>query len=283
MILYNDAILERNEVAVSPEDRGYYFGDGVYEVFRLYNGRLFEPEAHKERLLRSAREIRLSLPYSADKLTRRLDDLVQASGVTEGTLYLQITRGCAPRAHGFPAECTPVLMAYCTEAARPAAGMERGITAVTVPDIRWLRCDIKSLNLLPNVLAKQEAADRGVNEVVLHRNGTVTECSASNLMIVRDGAIRTHPANNLILHGITRKVVFRLAQELALPVEEEPFSIEELLAAEEAFVTGTTVEVTPVIEVDGRRIGNGRPGPVTRLLQERFVQEIARQTGRLPN
>ncbi|MCR8631176.1 D-amino-acid transaminase [Paenibacillus radicis (ex Xue et al. 2023)] len=275
LYLYQNQFLPKEQVSISPDDRGYYFGDGVYEVFRVYNGNLFEPEGHYRRLEKSAREVRIPLPYSLERLHQYLTELIQANHLQEGTVYMQITRGAAPRAHPFPPTHTePVLMAFCNEIARPKSTMEQGITAITADDIRWLRCDLKTLNLLANVMAKQHALDQGAGEVILHRNGTITECSASNFMIIKEGELFTHPANNLILHGITREVVLRLARNLDIVYHERTFTIEDLLSAEEAFISGTTVEVTPIISVDGRRIGTGRPGPVTRKLQQAFEQLI---------
>jgi len=271
---FEDRFVAKEEVLVSPDDRGYYFGDGVYEVFRVYGGKLFEPGAHFERLARTADGIRLPLPYSIEQIGRKLEELVAANSLNEGTVYLQITRGSAPRSHPFPPDAKPVALAYCTEVPRPVAAMEAGIALASVPDIRWLRCDYKTLNLLPNVLAKQQALDAGAGDAVLHRDGIVTECSASNVMIVCGGVVITHPANNLILHGVTRGVVLRLARAAEIAVEERPFSLEELYGADEAFVTGTTVEVTPVVSVDGRAVGGGAPGPVTRRLQREFAATI---------
>ena len=276
MILYKNELYSSDTVRISPDDRGYYFGDGIYEVFRIYGGILFEKEAHYARLLRTAEAVRIPLPHPLPDLDRKLDELTATSGIDTGTLYVQITRGEAKRAHPFPQQTEPVLYAYCQSLPRPIATMQTGIAAVTVPDIRWLRCDLKTLNLLPNVLAKQEALDRGVQESILHRDGTVTECSASNLMIVKDGHIFTHPANHLILHGITREVVLRLAKQCGIPAYEEAFTIERLYDADEAFLTGTTVEVTPVVTVDGKRIGTGEPGNVVRRLQEAFELAITR-------
>lgn len=271
--LYQNRLLPKEEVIIRPEDRGYYFGDGVYEVFRVYKGRLFEPEAHLRRLQRSASEIRIALP-GMDQLLLQLIELIAANGLIEGTVYMQVTRGAAPRAHPFPAGAEPVLMAYCSEIVRPTAAMEAGIDAVTMDDIRWLRCDLKTLNLLPNVMAKQHALDNGAAEVVLHRSGVVTECSASNVMMVKEGRIVTHPANHLILHGITREVVLRLATRCEIMAEERPFTLEELREADELFITGTTVEVTPIVRVDGQSVGSGSPGPVTRRLQQAFAETL---------
>jgi D-alanine transaminase len=271
---YQNRFLAENEVRISPEDRGYYFGDGVYEVFRVYGGRLFEAEAHLARLRRSADGIRLPLSHADGDWLPKLNELIRLNDLREGTLYLQITRGSAPRNHLFPSSAEPVVMAYCTEVSRPLAAMEAGYAAITLPDTRWLHCDFKTLNLLANVLAKQAAADRGAADAILHRDGTVTESSASNVMIVRQGRLLTHPANQLILHGVTRAVVLRLAVQAGIPAEERPFTLEELFTADEVLLTGTTIEIMPVISVDGQRIGSGAPGPVTRRLQREFERLI---------
>jgi D-alanine transaminase len=270
MYFYKNEFVHKKDVLISPDDRGYYFGDGIYEVFRVYNGLIYEGPAHMQRLERTASEVNLQLPYTNDEIVEILNKLIQQNNLIEGTVYLQITRGEAPRAHPFPTQAQPILLAYCSEVKRPLATIQNGIKAITQPDIRWLRCDLKTLNLLPNVLAKQAALDHGVQEVVLHREGTVTECSASNLMMVKDQVLYTHPANHLILHGITRAVVLRLAHSLKLPVKEEAFTTEQLLQADEAFITGTTVEITPFLQVDGQAIGTGTPGPITQKLQAEF-------------
>ena len=274
MYLYQNEFLPKEQVRISPEDRGYYFGDGVYEVFRVYNGRIFEAEGHYRRLEKSARDTRIALPYPIPQLNERLVELIRLNELDEGIVYLQITRGEAPRSHPFP-QAEPVLMAYCSPLARPLQTMEKGIRAITMDDIRWLRCDLKTLNLLPNVMAKQHAIDQGADDVILHRSGVVTECSASNFMIVKDGVVRTHPANHLILHGITRDVVIRLAGQLSIALQEEPFTLEDLHTADEAFLTSTTQEVMPVISVNGEPVSSGQPGPVTRKLQQAFQQLIS--------
>ncbi|WP_281886229.1 D-amino-acid transaminase [Paenibacillus sp. YYML68] len=273
-VWYNNELVPRKSVSISPDDRGYYFGDGIYEVYRVYRGVIFEANGHYDRLKRTAEALRIPLHDTAETLNKKLNELVQKNGLDTGTIYLQITRGAAPRAHPFPAAAEPVMLAYTTEYERPLAAMRSGIAAVTSEDIRWLRCDLKTLNLLANVLAKQEALDRGAQEVVLHRSGTVTECSASNMMMVKDGILYTHPANNLILHGITRQVVLKLARQSGMTVKEEPFTTAQLAQADEAFITGTTVEITPVIKLDDAPIAEGVPGPVTRKLQEAFEAYI---------
>ncbi|MEC0229198.1 D-amino-acid transaminase [Paenibacillus alba] len=275
MYFYKNQFLPKNDIHISPDDRGYYFGDGIYEVFRVYQGTLYEQEAHMQRLQRSASEVRIELPYTIDKIGEILTELIHKNALVEGTVYVQITRGEAPRAHPFPAHAEPVLLAYCTTVPRPVAAMQQGIQAITLADIRWLRCDLKTLNLLPNTMAKQAALDHGVQEVVLHRDGIVTECSASNIMMIKDNVLYTHPANHLILHGITRAVVLRLAQSLEMNVKEQAFTTEQLLLADEVFITGTTVEITPILQIDGKRIANGSPGPLTQTLQREFERTFA--------
>lgn len=274
MYLFQNQFMPKEQVPISPEDRGYYFGDGIYEVFRVYNGVIFEPDGHYRRLEKSAKDTRITLPSSISELNGKLEELIRLNELTEGIVYMQITRGAAPRSHPFPKQAEPVLMAYCSPMARPLSTIEHGIRAVTMDDIRWLRCDLKTLNLLPNVMAKQHALDQGADEVILHRSGTVTECSASNFMIVKEGVLHTHPANHLILHGITRDVVLKLARELSIPVQEQPFTVEDVQQADEAFLTSTTQEVTPIIQVDGQPIGTGVPGAVTVKLQQAFARLI---------
>lgn len=272
MIWLDDRFVAEAEANVSYSDRGYNFGDGIYEVFRVYEGRLYEGAAHYERLARSAREIKLALPYPIERIGRIVDELIERERLREGSVYLQITRGVAPRAHSFPpADTKPVLLVYGSAGKRPEPAMERGVSVIVRPDIRWLRCDIKTLNLLGSVLAKQEAAEQGADDVILHRDGVVTECSASNLMIVKDGVVLTHPADHLILHGITRAVVLRLARELGIPAVERAFSLELLRQADEVFLTSTLMEVTPIVRLEDKPVGGGEPGPVTRRLQQAFA------------
>lgn len=274
MLLFNGELLDKDQVHISYEDRGYYFGDGVYEVCRIYQGKLYEMAAHLDRLERSASSLKIELPFPRKKIAESLEQLLQADPVEEGILYVQFTRGVAPRVHTFPKDTTPTMLAYCKTMLRPVETMNQGITAITLEDIRWLRCDIKSLNLIPNTMAKQEAVSQGTGEAILHRDGTVTECSASNVMMIKNGVIYTHPANHLILPGITRTAVLKLAQQTGIVTIEEPFTLDELFAAEEVFITGTTVEITPIIQIDGKKVNAGQPGPLTRKLQKQFEQQI---------
>ena len=268
--LWNDRIVADNEVVVDKEDRGYQFGDGVYEVVKVYNGQLFTLEEHVNRFYASAEKIHITIPYTKDKLYTLLHQLVEANEINTGHIYFQITRGACPRNHIFPGDdVAPVLTGNAKENPRPVTNFENGVKATFVEDIRWLRCDIKSLNLLGAVLAKQ-----GCYEAILHRGETVTEGSSSNIYGVKDGVLYTHPADNLILNGITRQVIFKCAEEIGMPVKEQAFTKEQLLAMDEIIVSSTTSEVTPVIDVDGQAIGSGKPGEWTRKLQAQFDTKI---------
>ncbi|MFC7392790.1 D-amino-acid transaminase [Scopulibacillus cellulosilyticus] len=274
MILYNGQFVEREEVSIDIEDRGYQFGDGVYEVIRVYQGQCFAMKEHLDRLERSSKEIKLDCPISRMKLEDNINQLIKKDRLTNGIVYLQITRGAAKRTHQFPEHAKSVLTAYTSEMERPLANLQNGINTKLVDDFRWLRCDIKSLNLLGNVLAKQEAQENQCYEAILHRQGTVTEGSSSNVFIVKNGKLYTHPANNFILNGITRQYVLRFAKEEHFEVIENTFSTEELLKADEVFITSTTSEISPVVKIDDQIIGEGRPGIVTAALQKKFEEEI---------
>ncbi|TBL73359.1 D-amino-acid transaminase [Paenibacillus thalictri] len=278
MYFFQDRYVPKEEIAVSPDDRGYYFGDGIYEVFRVYGGKVLEGKAHFQRFQRSADGVRIQLPYSAEELNSIVHKLIDVNQIADGIVYMQVTRGAAPRAHAFPKQSEPILLAYTSEMERPLDTMRKGISAVTLEDTRWLHCDLKTLNLLANVIAKQHALDQGAGDVIFHRSGTVTESSSSNFMMVKQGELYTHPANNLVLHGITRSVVLRLAKQLHIPVHEQPFTLEQLQLADEAFLTSTTSEIMPVVQIDGRAVGDGIPGPVSRKLQAAFEQEISELT-----
>lgn len=273
--LWNDQIVKNEEVVVDKEDRGYQFGDGVYEVVKVYNGELFTATEHIDRFYESAEKIRMTIPYTKDKLHQLLHQLVEANKVGTGHVYFQITRGAGSRNHIFPGDdVKPVLTGNTKENPRPFENFEKGVKATFVEDIRWLRCDIKSLNLLGAVLAKQEAHEKGCYEAILHRDEIVTEGSSSNIYGIKDGVLYTHPANNLILNGITRQVIIKCAAEIGLPVNEQPMTKEQLLVMDEVIVSSTTSEVTPIIEVDGKAIGNGIPGEWTRKLQAQFDTKI---------
>jgi D-alanine transaminase len=267
----NGEYLPRASATVSVEDRGFIFGDGVYEVWRVINGRLFEAERHLARLAFGLRELRIDAPdlLQPDVLREVGERVLRESGLLEGeaALYVEVTRGAAPRAHAFPAAGTPPTVFVMANRVMPADALrEQGAAAITVPDIRWLRCDIKTIQLLPNVLAKQAAAERGATEAIMIRDGMVTEGSHANVMAVFNGVLRTHPLGNLVLPGITREVVLHLARSLGIAVTERAFTKEELYSAEELFITGTTTDVMPIVRVDDRPIGAGVPGAMTTQL-----------------
>ncbi|WP_066311068.1 D-amino-acid transaminase [Bacillus sp. FJAT-29814] len=280
--ILNGDIVNRAEAKVDIEDRGYVFGDGVYEVIRVYNGKMFTVKEHLERFERSSANIGIHLPYDVEQITGMLEELVEKNNLQLGIVYMQVTRGAAPRVHAFPDQnVTPALTAFTREMPRPLAGLANGVKTILTEDIRWLRCDIKSLNLLGNILAKQKAAEQSCYEAIQHRGQDVTEGSSSNIFIVKNGIITTHQSDNLILKGITKDVILQLCSANNIPVEERTFTLDELAAADEVFLSSTTSEVMPIVELDGKKVGNGAPGPVTRKLQELFVAEVENQCGTL--
>jgi D-alanine transaminase len=287
-IILNGEMVERSTVNIDIEDRGYQFGDGIYEVIRVYNGKLFTKEAHIKRLYESAEKISMILPFDQKSIEQQLENLVEENQLQTGIIYLQFTRGVSMRAHGFPGEdVTPVFVAYTREVERPKSSMDNGVKGILVDDIRWLRCDIKSLNLLGNILAKQEAANHGCFEAIQYRSNIVTEGSSSNVFVVKNGELWTHPATNLILNGITRRVILDICKKQQIQVIEKPFTIAELLEADEIFISSTTSEIMPIVHLakntktdillDEKRIGEGQPGKLTRKLQKLFEQEIEKQ------
>jgi D-alanine transaminase len=260
---------------VHVEDRGYQFADGVYEVCEVREGRLVDERRHLERLKRSLAEIRIAPPMSPAALGVVMRETLRRNRLRDGLLYLQITRGVARREHAFPPPATKpslVVTVRASDRAKLEALAETGIAVVTAKDNRWERVDIKTVGLLPNVLARQSARERGAREAwFVDEGGLVTEGTSSNAWIVTQaGAIVTRPATLGMLKGITRAVVLEMAARQGLSVEERPFSVAEALAAREAFLTAATQIVMPVIEIDGHKIANGRPGPVARALRRDF-------------
>jgi len=268
----NGRFLPAQEATVSIDDRGFQFGDGVYEVIRTYRGAPFELAAHLGRLERSAKELNLLQPYSRAQWLRWIQQGISQAGYQEAKIYIQLTRGVAPRDHAFPLNPVPTAVMTIREL-HPVAVQTRhdGVTACTCDDLRWGRCDIKSLNLLANVLAREEAKKAGVFEAILVKDGEVTEGSISNVMSVHAGTITTAPEGPRILSGVTRTLVLGLAEKEEIPVEERFITVESLYSADEVFLTGTTLEVLGVIEIDGRTIGSGRPGPITKALAARWA------------
>jgi D-alanine transaminase len=280
-VIVDGEIVERALASVDIEDRGYQFGDGVYEVIRVYNGKMFTAKEHLHRLQESAEKISIQIPYDPSELEEKLNRLIEKNELTNGIVYMQFTRGASPRNHAFPSNVTPTFVAYTRNVDRPVGSMEEGVKTIFIEDIRWLRCDIKSLNLLGNLLAKQKAVEAGCFEAIQHRGEIVTEGSSSNVSIVKNGTVITHPANNLILNGITRQKVKQVCEQNQIPFEEKEFTLEELLLAEEVFLSGTTVEVTPIVEVEEKKISTGIPGAVTKKLQQLIKDEIEKECGTL--
>lgn len=272
-MLLNDSMIERTNI-VDIEDRGYQFGDGIYEVIGVYEGRTFLLDEHLQRLQRSASELRISLPYTLENLKEKLIELVKVNELNEGVIYLQVTRGTAERWHQFPENTRPNLVAYTKEEEVMTELEESGAKAVLTEDIRWLRCDIKTLNLLPNVLAKQKAIENGAVEAIMHRGNIVTEGSASNVFIVKDGTVYTHPANNYILNGITRQKVLEICRKNKIAVHEETFTVDDLFQADEVFITATKLDIIPIIQVNDQIIGNGKRGKVAETVLQDFRASI---------
>lgn len=271
----NGRYLPHAQACVHIEDRGYQFSDGVYEVCEVRGGRLVDERRHLERLSRSLNEIRIAAPMPEAALRVVLRETVRRNRVRDGLLYLQVTRGVARRDHAFPPPGTRpslVVTAKSVDRAKLEAQATDGVAVITVPDNRWERVDIKSVSLLPNVLARQAARDQGAKEAwFVDHDGYVTEGSSSNAWIVTAaGVLVTRPATPGILKGITRAVVFEVAAKQGLKVEERRFTVDEAQAAQEAFLTAATQIVMPVVEIDGRRVGDGRPGAVSRALRARF-------------
>lgn len=274
-VLINEHLVDEQDAKVPYNDRGYVFGDGIYEYIRTYNNNIFTAKPHFERLIRSAKEIGLELKYNVDELTELIQELLAANGVVNGGVYIQVTRGAAPRDHAFPTPSVEAnVMAFTKTYERPYKLLEEGINAITTEDIRWLRCDIKSLNLLGNVLAKERAVKYNAQEAIQHRGDIVTEGSSSNVYAIKAGEIYTHPVNNYILNGITRMVIKDIAEEKGISFNEGTFTVDFLRNADEIIVSSTSIEVMPVVKLDGEQVGDGEVGPVTKSLQEGFNSYI---------
>lgn len=275
VVYVNGRYLPWSQARVSVEDRGYQFADGVYEVCEVLGGRLVDMPRHLARLHRSLDALRIRMPLGQAVLEGILHEVVRRNRVTDGIVYLQISRGVARRDHAFPPDSVRpslVVSARNLNRSRIEANAERGVAVVTTPETRWARVDIKSVALLPNVLARQMAREKGAAEAwFVMPDGLVTEGAASNAWIVTaDGRVVTAPSSTAILSGITRAVVLEVAAALQMTFEERSFTVAEALAAKEAFLTGASQTVTPVVSIDGRTVGDGRPGPVAQRLRAEF-------------
>ena len=280
-VVYLDGrYLPRSAAMLSVEDRGTLFGDGVYEVVRYYGGRPFALAAHRQRLQRSLEGICLTPPPDAGRLGEISEELLSRNGWSDARAYWQITRGAAPRELPFPTRTRPsvLVMAHPLEVLDPAAALPRW-RAVLAEDTRWRDCWIKSLMLLPNLLAHNRALEAGADAAIFQRDGVLTEATNANFFAVRSGALWTHPSDGRILGGVTRDAVIGLAREMGIEVREQGVHTEELPAIDEAFLTGTTTHVAPIVSIDGQTVGDGGAGSITRRLHEAFAAYVQAECG----
>jgi D-alanine transaminase len=279
IVYVNGAYLPEEEATISIFDRGFIFGDGIYEVSSVLGGKLVDCDAHLARLERSAGEIGLSLPCSRAELIAIHEELIARNAIDEGSIYLQVSRGAADRDFPFPADAKSSLVLFTqVRNLTNAPAAKTGIKVVSTPDLRWARRDIKSVNLLAPVLAKQFAAEKGAQEAWLVEDGVVTEGASSTAWIVKGKTLISRPLSNKVLPGITRKAVLAFLAESGFSFEEREFTLEEALDAEEAFITSATSFVMPVVSIDGHSIHNGAPGPATIRLREIYFDH-ARKGG----
>jgi D-alanine transaminase len=273
---FNGSFLSKDEVKISPDDRGFLFADGVYEVVRWYEGAFFDMESHVARLKRSMKEIRISWP-DADAFPSIAGELITRNNLQlkPSLIYLQVTRGSAKRTHAFPSPpVEPTVYCYAWGFKPATELISSGIETILRDDPRWNRCDIKSISLLPNILYFQEAIEAGTMECIFMRDGMMTECAHSNVFFVIDGNVFTYPESENILSGITRKNVIRMAKEEGISVIEIPVAASRLSEVSEAFITNTSFEIAPVIAIDKKPVGNGVPGPVTKQLRAKFDKHV---------
>lgn len=278
IVYVNEEFLPEEQARVSIFDRGFVFGDGIYEVLPVIRGRLADRDYFLQRLTRSLGELGIAWPCTPETYQDVLEKLVARNSLEEGIVYTQVTRGASDRQFTFPADTPSTIVAFTQVMSlldNPAA--ENGITVVTAPEIRWLRRDIKSLNLLAQVLAKQFASDHGAGETWMIEDGLVTEGASSSAYIVKDGKVITRPLSNRILPGIRRRRLLELAADAGIAHEERPFSLEEAIAADEGFISSATSILHGVISIDGKQIGNGRPGPVSCKLRQLYIAHMLKE------
>jgi D-alanine transaminase len=273
---YNGNFLQRDKIHISPDDRGFLFADGIYEVIRWYEGFFYDMEGHMTRLKRSMREIRLVWP-EADSFPSIALELISRNNLNDlpVLVYLQVTRGVAKRSHAFPSPAiSPTVYAFARSFHPEKELISSGIHTILREDKRWARCDIKSVSLLPNILSFQDARECGSLECIFTRDNVITECAHSNVFFIIDDVLCTHPESEKVLAGITRKNVLRLAHEAGITVSETALPVNRLDDISEAFVTNTSFEIAPVISIDNKPVGKGIPGPVTKLLRDKFYAGI---------
>lgn len=271
-VYLNGEYVAHERAVISVDDRGFVFGDGIYEGIRAVDGRLFEWQAHADRMIDGLAGIRIDVPAErVAGLHGVCERLLRDNDLTTGDafLYLEVTRGAAPRVHAFPPAGTPpTVFASATRLARRPDRQHAGVQTITYDDLRWMRCDWKTVNLLGSVLARQAAVEAGAFEAILVRDGVVTEGASSTIFAVVDGVLRTHPLGHRVLPSVTRKVVMACIAEASLPVREQAITLAELRRAEELLLCGTTNNVTPIIAVDGHPVAAGTPGPITARLRD---------------
>ncbi len=272
------------QAAVAMEDRGYQFADGVYEAMAAMGGVLIDGAWHFERLERSLRELDIARPMSEAALRQVIGELMRRNRRCDTVIYIQVTRGVARRAHVYPDAIKPVLsLSLLPTRLRTAQERAEGVRVITRPDLRWARCDIKTIALLPNVMARMESHRAGAKETWQVRDGVVTEGTLANAYLVdAAGVVHTHPADTHILGGVRRRRTLQLARELGIPVREHGFTLADIAQAREAFQSSCSAFITPVVAVDDQPVGDGAPGPVTGRLMEAFDEAVRRQTGKRP-
>lgn len=277
-IYLNGRLVPKDQAFISPDDRGFNFADGVYEVIKYYGGKPFRFNDHLERLKRNLFELRIDFEVD-DQFEAVFQQLLEMNRLTgqEAGVYVQVTRGSHPRVHRFPENIKPTVYASAFSFKVKPEQLQNGIKVITAEDIRWLRCDIKSIALLPNVLHLQKAVEQGAGETIFIRDGMVTEATHSNVMAVKNGTVFTHPNTNLILPGITKKVVLDICRKNGIAVVEEGIPGADLKQMDEVMIVGTGSEITPVVQVDEKTIRDGRPGHITRLVQNKFFEQVVRE------
>lgn len=278
-VYLNGTFLDQNKATVSVSDRGFVFGDGVYEVTRVVDGKFFMEKEHLARLDEGLRGLKIDLDAETKKQIPEISRaLIERNGhmVGEASVYLQITRGAVwPRAHTFPDPPVKPTLYLSSGKFIPHIDLHKsGVDTIKVPDVRWSRCNLKTINLLPNTLAKQQAIEAGVNSAVMVRDGVVTESPNANIFGVRGGELYTYPASNYILSGITRTAVIAIANNLGIPLHLNPIREDELSSFDELFFSGTTTDIQPIIRVDGKSIGSGKPGSIVRSIQEAYTEML---------
>ena len=272
-VYFNGEYMPKASVHLSPDDRGFLFGDGVYEVVRSYGGRFFALDAHFQRMHNGLCELQIR-GVDAAAFAEICEQLLEKNdlGQDGALVYMQVTRGAAPRRHAFPEMPTTPTTYAVASPVQSKGDVSRGMKVITLPDVRWARCDIKTVNLLANCLANQRAREAGATEAILVRDGVAIEATAASFFGVFDGEVRTAPKTNYILPSITREATLEICREAGIPAREAPIFVHDLASADELFLASTTLEIMPIVEVDGWVVGNGRPGPVQRRLYELFCR-----------